>query len=118
MLATLGICKLSLGIIQLSLGISKPLIHPTILGNCIATCKVAYKESKSGPEKREDSERNQKIISDLASEHISEQYVGEPISLCEQLLQGLRRPVVRSKSDFLRTEGSRTPLGRKTPQGN
>jgi hypothetical protein len=51
-----------------------------------------------------------------ASEHISEQNMGEPVSLCEQLLQGLRQPVVRSKSDFLRTEGSRTPLGRK-PHG-
>jgi hypothetical protein len=51
MLATLGICKLSLSIIQLSLGVTKPLIHPTVLGDCIATCKVVYKESKSGPKR-------------------------------------------------------------------
>jgi hypothetical protein len=44
MLATLGICKLSLGNTQ-------PLTHSTVLGNCIATCNVVYKESKSGPER-------------------------------------------------------------------
>jgi hypothetical protein len=56
MLATLGICKLSLSIIQLPLGVTKPLIHPTVLGNCIATCTVVYKESKSGPEREHISE--------------------------------------------------------------
>jgi hypothetical protein len=100
-LATLGICKLSLGIIQLSLGITKPLIYPTVLGNCIATCKVVYKESKSDPRGERTQRGIKKIISDLASEHISEQNMGEPVSLCEQLLQDLRRPVDRSKSDFL-----------------
>jgi hypothetical protein len=105
-LTTLSICKLTLGIIQLSLGITKPLIHPTVLGNCIATCKVVYKESKSGPERESvlvprKEFSHQKIISDLAFEHISEQNMGEPVSLCEQLLQDIRQPVVRSKSDFL-----------------
>jgi hypothetical protein len=35
------------------LGITQLLTHPATLGNCIAICKVVYKEGKSGPKRQE-----------------------------------------------------------------